>query len=201
MLEEEGEGGRGGGGRGWGQEEEEKIVVSSLPLECFRAHVLGLRLVIHRDSSIHPTSKHLLSTTKCQTPLWASLGLKDRTKQTKYSFCGVGSYQSMGQCFDKCSVSVSFELALCGLHPQGPSLLLAGAISGPCLLLQQPQRPCSSWALDHPPLVILPTCLASLHLSFPDSPRELSDPLWEHWDTPRGSSPSHCPQEIHRGQV
>jgi len=53
-----------------------KNVVSSLSLECFRAHMfLGLRFVIPWDSFIHPTSKHLLITTKCQAPLQARLGL------------------------------------------------------------------------------------------------------------------------------
>lgn len=77
--------------------------------------------------------------------------------------------------------------------------LWATSISGPCLLLWQPQVARLSWAPGHLPLVFLPTCGVSLPLSLPD-PRSF-------WATlgpvrhPWGSRPSHCPQEIRRGQV
>ena len=66
-------------------------MVSSLPLECFTAHMFsGLSFVIHWDSFIHPTSKHLLSTTECQAPLQAGLGLQE-PKNTRPNPCSSGS--------------------------------------------------------------------------------------------------------------
>lgn len=125
-----------------------KNAVSSLPLEHSRAHMfLGLRFVTHWDSSIHSTSKRLLSTTRCQVP--KALAVQERT-ETK-ALLSARDFLSARPLVCPHSLRASSE---------DPGLTFkAASISGHCLLLCQTQMAHLSWAPGHvPPLVFLPTC-------------------------------------------